>query len=481
MQRRTFLKTSLLGGGATAILGLSSCTTTTSGARRKVASAEGLVIRREINDPLAQKDLETYRKGVEILRKNPAMVQNASGQNVESGLSFESQAMIHQNHCPHGTWNFFPWHREYLFRYEEVIRAVTGDESFALPYWDWSKNPRLPDAFRDARSSLFINESGRTLEFGSRIMSACHPDRIKMLGTTKDFESFMGSPHGGGPVEYGPHNTIHIELGGTMGTFKSPLDPIFWCHHANVDRLWAEWQESNDFFKREAPVKNYQAWLNQDLKGFYDRKGMLLSPSRKAKDVIDPKDLGYLYDTSTRMAPTDPIPAMPPEFSRNVIAQTEALSALAAHKDKKTGTILVTLPFLDEDMRNIFQSYMENPYDYRDYRFNLKMIEVPDLPYGAKMKVHLVVGKQKIFVLDFVPFIDPASPHAAHMAKGTLNFDYSKVLDVVSRDSGGQYPRNTQFLITLTNKDGTPLVFENLKSFKMKYMLTLLGPSTARR
>ena len=27
-----------------------------------------------------------------------------------------------------------------------------------------------------------------------------------------------------------------------MATFMSPLDPIFWLHHANIDRLWEVWR-----------------------------------------------------------------------------------------------------------------------------------------------------------------------------------------------------------------------------------------------
>ncbi|NEP17639.1 MAG: tyrosinase family protein [Leptolyngbya sp. SIO4C1] len=35
-----------------------------------------------------------------------------------------------------------------------------------------------------------------------------------------------------------------LDVLGTMDSIPcSPYDPIFWLHHANVDRLWAEWQE----------------------------------------------------------------------------------------------------------------------------------------------------------------------------------------------------------------------------------------------
>ncbi|OWZ21521.1 hypothetical protein PHMEG_0003914 [Phytophthora megakarya] len=38
-------------------------------------------------------------------------------------------------------------------------------------------------------------------------------------------------------VEQGCHNNMHSNLGGTMVTFASPSDPIFWSHHSMVDAL----------------------------------------------------------------------------------------------------------------------------------------------------------------------------------------------------------------------------------------------------
>jgi tyrosinase len=40
------------------------------------------------------------------------------------------------------------------------------------------------------------------------------------------------------------HNAGHRFIGGHMGGEFSPNDPIFWLHHANVDRLWATWQQN---------------------------------------------------------------------------------------------------------------------------------------------------------------------------------------------------------------------------------------------
>ena len=58
-------------------------------------------------------------------------------------------AFIHLMDCPHGNWWFYVWHRGYLGFFEQTIRALSGDETFALPYWDWTQLPQIPDAVFD--------------------------------------------------------------------------------------------------------------------------------------------------------------------------------------------------------------------------------------------------------------------------------------------------------------------------------------------
>jgi tyrosinase len=61
--------------------------------------------------------------------------------------------------------------------------------------------------------------------------------------------------HGG--IETQPHDWVHGLVGGqdaqppeTVGAMSDPrtaaLDPIFWLHHANIDRLWASWNADPD-------------------------------------------------------------------------------------------------------------------------------------------------------------------------------------------------------------------------------------------
>lgn len=50
--------------------------------------------------------------------------------------SYNNQALIHQNHCQHGWERFLPWHRAYLYEFEQNLQDFFPD--LALPYWDWT-------------------------------------------------------------------------------------------------------------------------------------------------------------------------------------------------------------------------------------------------------------------------------------------------------------------------------------------------------
>jgi tyrosinase len=55
-------------------------------------------------------------------------------------------AFTHLMDCPHGNWWFYVWHRGYVGYFEQTIRNLSGDPTFALPYWDWTQLPQIPDS-----------------------------------------------------------------------------------------------------------------------------------------------------------------------------------------------------------------------------------------------------------------------------------------------------------------------------------------------
>lgn len=50
------------------------------------------------------------------------------------------------------------------------------------------------------------------------------------------------------------HNSAHVWVGGSMEPNTSPNDPVFFIHHANVDRLWAKWQLNHPQFVKQYPT-----------------------------------------------------------------------------------------------------------------------------------------------------------------------------------------------------------------------------------
>src|ERR1700688_1053127 len=95
--------------------------------------------RYNVTSPAGQKMLASYAKGVEAMLKLPA----------DHPQNWFRNAFIHLMDCPHGNWWFYVWHRGYVGYFERTIRALSGDDSFAIPYWDWTQLPQIPDGMFD--------------------------------------------------------------------------------------------------------------------------------------------------------------------------------------------------------------------------------------------------------------------------------------------------------------------------------------------
>ena len=49
--------------------------------------------------------------------------------------SYNNLALIHQNHCQHGWERFLPWHRVYLYEFEQALQDFCPDVT--MPWWDF--------------------------------------------------------------------------------------------------------------------------------------------------------------------------------------------------------------------------------------------------------------------------------------------------------------------------------------------------------
>jgi len=196
--------------------------------------------------------------------------------------SWDYQWGIHTNYCPHHNWLFLPWHREFVWRFEEICRQETQNESFTLPYWNWQKNPQVPAVFLNQGSPLY--HQGRTATASSTIpISISGPQEMENILAQMNFLLFGSgsisatSPQNtfasAGPLEGTPHDNIHGFVGGDMGYIDtSPRDPIFWMHHNMIECVWVDWN-----LKRGNPNTNDPSWTGRRFTEFVDRAGNAVS------------------------------------------------------------------------------------------------------------------------------------------------------------------------------------------------------------
>lgn len=251
------------------------------------------VTRMDIRDPFFSK----YADAIQMMHDLPD----------DDPRNWRRQAIIHADHCVHGRRGFLEWHRLYITYFEQICGELIGDSSFALPYWNWTNNRGLlPEPFygdnplnvqfwddpSDYNSPLW----GLISTVGARVLSATEGlqdnDDFSELVTESFIESILRQTvyrRFRSMLEGGPHGAVHFMTGGGNGHMSdglSPLDPVFWLHHCNVDRIWAEWQAAGN----EITV-NPETYPEQ----FVDQFGENVAAN--ANESHNHHSMGFTYDS----------------------------------------------------------------------------------------------------------------------------------------------------------------------------------------
>ncbi|WP_416365732.1 tyrosinase family protein [Sphingomonas aerolata] len=168
--------------------------------------------------------------------------------------------------------------------------GARGPQDWALPYWDYSADDParlMPPEFctekiGGADNPLWV-QWGRTADgdmaFNDQDVSLACLDSEFFAGTSSGGENGFAGPvsafmHFGGlvglpngKIEEGPHNAIHSQIGGLMGDPRyAALDPIFWLHHSNIDRLWERWRTMHPDLADPGDVR-WRSTVGFDLHG----------------------------------------------------------------------------------------------------------------------------------------------------------------------------------------------------------------------
>lgn len=253
----------------------------------------------------ANTPLIKFRNAVVALKAAPSQLPSPHTQNNR----YDDYVYIHQQsmaghptsdpgpHPGHKGPMFFPWHREFLRRFENDLRSVSGDPSICLPYWDFSRDQAPADpgypffdeflggdgvgASNIVQTGVFAQANGWNLNLGSSTAlqrnfadgTPSLPSTAAITGalaeTTYDSDpfnwdvpgadSFRNLVEGWEGPQSGPniHNRVHVWVGGSMLPSTSPNDPVFFLNHAKEDELWAVWMQKHPSVQHYLPLDSF--------------------------------------------------------------------------------------------------------------------------------------------------------------------------------------------------------------------------------
>jgi Common central domain of tyrosinase len=237
--------------------------------------------------------------------------------------------------------NFFGWHRLYLYYFERVLRAAAQDDTLRLPYWDYTDpaQGKLPSEFgsvngQAVNAALFDARRAPGLNDGTQVVSPLATNIDTVLGN----DTFEGIGGFSWAIERGVHGNIHCIVGSAcpvpfMGAVAvSANDPIFWLHHANIDRLFECWMQKSG----KKPTGSFVT----DKFVFVDETGT--RRERAVSAVLDGGTLEYRYDNVANCMRVPDGPTLIMNTANGQPAPRPSVT-LASAKDVTLGTAVVTV------------------------------------------------------------------------------------------------------------------------------------------
>ena len=262
------------------------------------------------SQPLSKTNLAVlrYRKSATSLTADEVSALRTAITNMlalSDDRGFEYWAGIHglplPISCTHGSALFLPWHRAYLYAFEQyLLDVMPAGTLVSLPWWDWSTQAGIPASYADENLP-----DGAPNPLASAPISGI-PDRQFSEENVPRADQTFRQPGPTGPGQGSDglpsaaevaavmaledfddftfqledlHNRVHVWTGGTMSEIPlAAFDPVFWAHHTMIDRLWAIWQQAHpgaaagsvplDFPLGPFPTLNVGQTLNINALGY---------------------------------------------------------------------------------------------------------------------------------------------------------------------------------------------------------------------
>ncbi|KAH6623942.1 putative tyrosinase [Chaetomium tenue] len=198
-----------------------------------------------------------------------------------NGTIYDDFAILHGSvgSLSHRSASFLPWHRYTLILYENALREYAGFTG-RIPYWDWSL-----DWMNMANSSIWDSVEGfggdghpagpetvgegrcvtegpfahlRPIIYNHTFATHClsrgfhdgntkgrlsgeayKPEKIGEILRKSTYKEFSRE------LEIYLHGALHQGVNGDFKAMTAANDPLFFLHHAQLDRTWWRWQQED--------------------------------------------------------------------------------------------------------------------------------------------------------------------------------------------------------------------------------------------
>jgi tyrosinase len=208
----------------------------------------------------------------------------------------------------HGTWGtfwltihnqtteesnqFLPWHRMALWEMEDAFQRY--NPGLTIPYWDWRVTREATDELFQSFLSLDSlpdwNEQLWERDLWSEDGLPDSADVDVVQTETSFWQS--GNPPQGYAIsaeQMAMHTGPHSWVGGAMSGLNSPYDPIFYLHHGMIDKLWQEWEETNE--ESYLSLDNFSASTLWRYDGNTENEPPLKNPYHDSLPAVHPRDI----------------------------------------------------------------------------------------------------------------------------------------------------------------------------------------------
>ncbi|KAK1753621.1 hypothetical protein QBC47DRAFT_430447 [Echria macrotheca] len=163
--------------------------------------------------------------------------------------------------------------------------------------------PALSESLNKARQATITTFFDLITTAPYATLASVASDRLLATGDLTSFEKLDETKTkivGSGSIE-GFHGNYHNFIGGKghMSDISvAAFDPVFWFHHAQIDRVWSLWQAFHpDVWFPKTTRPNQKSENEKDLLPFYrQRSGPGKGKFYTSDDTKNTEDLGYTYD-----------------------------------------------------------------------------------------------------------------------------------------------------------------------------------------